>query len=372
MLLSLARGRRLDDRFPFSATELELIMSFREFIAALPKVELNLQLTGALRKESLLLIANQNGIPGQMDDFANWADMLDRPDPTRLDEIARVLGSWIMYPEDIALVIYDIGVALHKQNVRYAEVAVTPSDFIGSAKMNFDAFIEALNDGRDRAKRAWSVDMSWIFCIPRDNPRAGDDVARWASGSAAKGRHIAAIALVGAEEAQPVGQFKRAFDTARKKEVYTAASAGESFGASGIREALDELQPHRLINAWRIAEDETLLADAVEAGAPLVNSISRAVLTGLAPKAAQLPAQRLLDAGAQLILSCDCPSIYRRSLVDELVLARDECGLGAESVIQMARRAIELSRLDAEGKEKLLRNFDFQANSPQARAFDHD
>ena len=56
-------------------------MAFRELIAALPKAELNLQLTGALRKESLLLIANQNGIPAQLEDFAYWVDMLDEPDP---------------------------------------------------------------------------------------------------------------------------------------------------------------------------------------------------------------------------------------------------------------------------------------------------
>ena len=34
-------------------------MSVREFIEAMPKVDLNIQLTGALKKETLLMIANQ-------------------------------------------------------------------------------------------------------------------------------------------------------------------------------------------------------------------------------------------------------------------------------------------------------------------------
>ncbi len=347
-------------------------MSFRDFIAALPKVELNLQLTGALRKESMLLIASQNGIASQMEDFASWVDMLDQPDPARLDEIAQVLGGWVMYPEDIALVVYDIGVALSKENVCYAEVAVTPSDFIGSAKMNFSTFINALNDGRDRAKRAWNIDLAWIFCIPRDNPRAADDVARWASGSDARGGNVVAVALVGPEDAQPVGQFKRAFATAHKKGLNTAASAGESFGADGIRDALDELQPHRLFNAWRVVEDESLLERVIEADCPMVNSLSRALLRGQAEKAADLPLRRLLDGKAPLALSCDNPSLYQRSLVDEYVSAREDCGLSADAVIQLARRSIELAYLDAERKESLLRAFDFQASSPQARAFDRD
>ena len=345
-------------------------MSFQDFITSLPKVELNLQLTGALRKESLLLIANQNGIPAQLEDFAHWVEMLNRPDPERIDEIARVVGSWVMYPEDIALVIYDIGVALSKQNVRYAEVTVVPSDFIGTARMNFDSFLDALNDGRDRALRAWNVDMSWILCIPRDNPRAGDDVARWASSSAARRGNVVALGLVGREDAQPVGQFRRAFATAHKKELFTVASMGDSLGASGIREALDELQPNRLDNSWRIADDDSSLNQVVDAGIPLVNSITRALKTGQADKAPDIPIQRLLDRKAQLALSCDKPSLYQSSLIDEYVLAHEEYGIASDTLVQLARRSIELSFLDAERKENMLRNFDMQANSSQARFLD--
>ena len=347
-------------------------MSFRDFITALPKVELNLQLTGALRRESLLLIANQNGIPSQLDDFDQWVELLRNPDPMRIDEIARVAGGWVMYPEDIALAVYDIGVALAKQNVRYAEVAIAPSDFIGSAKMNFDTFIDALNDGRDRSLRAWNVDMSWILSIPRDNPRAGDDVARWATGSAGRRGNVVAIGLAGPEDAQPLGQFHRAFATAHKKELPAMASVGDGSGPKEIREVFDELQPGRLLNVWRLAEEETLLNQVVEAGVPLVNSMTRALKTGQIKKAADIPAARLQESDAQLVLSCDNPSLYGSSLVDEYVLAREDCGLSANSLIQIARRSIELSYLEAERKASMLRDFDFLANSPQARFLDQE
>ena len=342
-------------------------MTLKDFITALPKVELNIQLTGALRKESLLLIANQNGIPAQMDDFTHWAEMLDRPDPTRLDEIARVAGSWVMYPEDIALVIYDIGVALSKQNVRYAEIAVTPSDFIGSARMNFDTLIDALNDGRDRALRAWNVDMSWILSIPRDNPRAGDDVARWASGSVARRGNVVAMGLTGQEDAQPVGQFRRAFGTAQKKGLFTVVSAGSRLGVDGIRDAINELQPNRLVNSWRIQDDETVLKQVVDGLIPVVISVARALGSGLVENAADLPLKRLLESDVQIVLACDKPSLYQSSLVDEYVMAHDDCGVSVDQLIHMARRSIELSFMDAELKESSLRDFDFEAKSAQAK-----
>ncbi len=338
-------------------------MTLRDLIKALPKVELNLQLTGALRKESLLLIANQNGIPAQMDDFAHWVDMLDKPDPASYDEIAAVAGSWIMYPEDIALAVYDIGVALSKHNIPYAEVSVVPSDYVGSARMNFDTFINALNDGRDRALRAWNVDMSWIFCIPRDNPRVGDDVARWATGSAARQGNVVALGLTGQEESQPVGQFKRAFGTAQKKELQTVVGAGDNLGASGIRDAVEELQPNRLVSNWRSADAEAAIKAIADSVTPAVVSVTRAISTGLAPQASDFPLQLLSESDALIALSCDRPSLYQSSLIDEYASAGEDCGIGAEQLIRLARAAIELSFMDAERKENMLRDFDLAAKA---------
>jgi len=333
-------------------------MSLRDFITAIPKVELNLQLTGAFRRESLLMIAHQNGIPAQKKDFDHWVELLDQPDYARLDEIAREAGSWVMYPEDIALVVYDMGVALSKQNVHYAEVAVAPPDFIGSAHMNFDAFFAALNDGRDRVLRAWNVDIAWILCIPWDNPRSGDDVARWSTGAAAQLGNVVGMGLAGPEGAQPVGQFRRAFDRARKKNKYTVVNAGSSLGAAGIDEALAELSPHRLTDSWGIAGHSATRDSLAENGIPIVVSLHRALRLGLAETAADYPLRQLLDSGVQALLSSGMPSLLGANLIDEYELAHTACGLEIDALIQLMRQSIELSFLDAEGKDKLLRRFD--------------
>ena len=333
-------------------------MSIRDFIAAVPKVELNLQLTGAFRRESLLMIAHQNGVPAQREGFDQWIELLDRPDYARLDEIAREAGSWVMYPEDIALVVYDMGLALSKQNVHYAEVAVAPPDFIGSARMNFDAFLDALNDGRDRVLRAWNVELSWILCIPWDNPRSGDDVARWATGHAAQLGNVVGMGLIGLEGAQPVGQFRRAFDTARKKGIYTVVNAGSSLGVQGIDAAVAELLPHRLTDSWGIAGHSPTRDMLAENGIPIVVSLHRAQRLGLIKSASDYPLRQLLDSGLRVLLSSGMPSLLGASLIDEYELARTACGLDIDSLIQLMRQSIELSFLDSERKEKLLLRFD--------------
>ena len=328
-------------------------MSLREFMLALPKVELNLQLTGALNLDSLLMIARQNGVPAEQNDFDEWVERLQKPDYARLDETARMAGSWVKYREDITRVVYDVGVLLSKQNLRYAEILLSPSDFLADRAMNIEAFIDALNDGRDRAQRGWNVEMTWIFCIPRDKPRAGDDVARWATGATARRGHVAALGLLGREDAQPVGQFRRAFVTARKKDIYSMAQVG----SEGIGSVMEELNPHRLTDCWGLLEDEAGLAAAVAAEVPVVVSISRALRLGQIKKAADYPLRQLFDSGLQIVLSSDAPQLYQADLVDEYLMAHQDCGLGIDEIVELAERSIALSFMDAERKAQMLAGF---------------
>lgn len=342
-------------------------MSLREFLAAIPKVELNLQLTGALQSENLLMIARQNGIPAQRESFAQSLAWLDAPDYTQLEAIAREAGSWAQYPEDIALLVYDIGVALSKQNIVYAEIMVAPPDFIGSSRMSMEVFIEALNDGRDRALRAWQVDMAWVLCIPRDNPRSGDGVARWAAGSAAPLSNVVAMGLTGAPEPQPIGQFKRAFDTARKKELLTVFSATSGMEASEIGEALDELMPQRLTEPGDIGGDQDLLERLAAGSRQVVLSLCRQQRLAASEEGLRFPLRSLIDSKIPVALSSGMPSLYKSTLVDEYMLAHERCELSLEELIALARRSIELAFLDAERKDTLLRRFDFDVKAARAR-----
>jgi adenosine deaminase len=335
-------------------------MSVRDFINHIPKVELNVQLTGALNRQTLLMIAEQNGIPSELKHFASWVDLLESPDYKRLDEIAEVTGKWVKYPEDIARAVYDLGVSLSKQNVRYAEVSVAPSYFLDNDYMGIEAFIEALNDGRDKALRGWNVDMAWIFCVPRDMPRVGDDIARWATGATARRGNVIGLGLIGKEDAQPVGQFKRAFGTARKKDLFTVAHAGSTIGVEGVAPALEELEPHRLTDTWGLHDDKATRDLVIDAQCPVVVSLSRAEKLGFVDHVSDYPLQALFDDDVKIALSSGMPSLYQSSYVDELVMAHEQCGLEVDDVVELMRRSIQYSFMDDDAKADLLKTFELE------------
>ena len=173
------------------------------------------------------------------------------------------------------------------------------------------------------------------------------------------------------DRGDPTGrQFRRAFGTARKKELYTIVEAGEDLGASGVGEAIDVLQPNRLINSWRAVEDESVLTQVVGSSIPMVVSLTRLIKAGTMSNAHAAPLSRLLDNKVDVALSCGLPSLYQSTLIDEYVQAHEECGVPIESVILLARRSIELTRLDADRKEKLLRSFDFELKTARSRFLD--
>jgi adenosine deaminase len=322
----------------------------------MPKVELHIHLEGAMRKESLLLIAEQNEIAENIKNFSEWVQLLDNPDFQRLDEIASTSSLWLQQPEDITRMIYDLGVALRDQSVRYAEVSINPSLYTEN-DIPFEQFLNAISDGRSRVERAWGVKMSWIFVIPRDQPRKADDVVRWASGANARKGGVVGIGLSGQENAQPVGQFERAFHTSEKKLVPRTAHAGDVQGGEGILEVLKVLSPDRLYDGWGAADAPDVLSLLAANHISLSVSLARALCMGQVATYADYPLRHLYDEDITLTVGSDMPSFYKSTLVDEYLAVVEHCGFTVEELEELALNAVRTSFLPPDEKEELLAVF---------------
>lgn len=331
-------------------------MSIESYIRAMPKVELYLQLEGAANKDTLLLIADQNDVAPSIKRFSDWVRLLDKPDFQRLDEIAQMTGSWMQEAEDVTRVVYDVGVWLSKQNIRYAEVCVNPALYMQTG-LSFENVVDALTDGRDRVLRGWGVQMNWILAMPREEPRRGDEIARWATSATAKKAGIIGLGLVGKENAQPAGQFERAFRTAEKKGLPRVAQAGDTSGAEGVLDVLKVLEPERLIDGWGTADAPDIIEKLVDNGIPLHVSMARALCLGWVERYGDYPLRHLCDADIKVILGTGMPSFYKTTLTDEYLAAVEHGGFAIEEVEELALNAVRYSFLPAEDKEKLLSEF---------------
>jgi adenosine deaminase len=330
-------------------------MTVESFIRAMPKVDLHVHLEGAMQLDTLLMIAEQNEINASQKHFREWIDLFNAPDYRRLDQITRTISQWLIEPEDLTRVVYDLGVMLSKQNIRYAEVSITPTLYMQNG-MTFETLLEAINDGRDRAERGWGVRMSWILTIPRNEPRKADDITRWATNVSGRKGGVVGLGLSGREDAQPVGQFERAFRMAEKKVLARVPHAGDVHGAEGILEVMT-LNPDRLFDGWGAADAPDVLQLLIEREIPLDVSMAHALCFGAVSTYAQYPLRHLYEEGVKLTIGSDMPSLYKTTLSDEYLAAVEHVGFSIDELEELALNAVRFSLLPSEEKEALLALF---------------
>lgn len=330
-------------------------MNLEELIKAMPKVELNIRLEGLFRKDTLVTIAEQNEIPATMKRFREWLALLDTPDYKRLDEIVTTVAQWIQQPDDLTRLVYDLGVDLSKQNVRYAEVIVNPVTHMPPG-WTLDEFMSALNDGRDRVQRAWGVRLAWIIVVPREEPRRADDLSRWVANNANKRKEIVSFGVVGQDDTQPIAQFERAFNAVSKKDVPIVIEAGNTVGAEAILEAF-ELNPARIVGGRGAADAPDVLQHFADTQVPLVISVSQALCLNWVDKFADYPLHQLYENNINLVISADMPSLFKSTLTDAYLGLIEHSGFSLEEVQELALNAVRNSFLPPDEKTAMLEKF---------------
>lgn len=332
-------------------------MSVERIIREMPKVELHVHLEGAIKPETLALIAEQNEIETTVKHFHQWMQLVREPDYDRLGEITATVMKWLQYPDDITRIVYELGVRLDKQRVRYAEICVDPTRFADI--LTFEQFLAAINDGRDRAQRAWGIRLAWLLCVPRDNPRSADEIARWATSATARRSGVVGMGLYGSEDAQPAGQFERAFRTAEKKGVVRFPHAGDTLGAEGVREALTTLEPDRIALGWGDWHTPEIVDLLLARGLAADLTLTRTLRLNPAIKGyGDLSYVReLYDAGVTLVIGSGMPALLGTSLTDEYLALHKYLGFSLDEIQDIALNAVRVSQLAPEDKQALLDEF---------------
>jgi len=322
----------------------------------MPKVDIHVHLEGAIRKATLKTIAEMNEIPDSLKHFQDWLGQVEKPDYKRLHELVKVIGAWLTETLDMARIVYDVGTALHNQNVQYAEVSINPAVW-SLITLAPDDFLVTINDGRDRAKRAWGIEMAWIFVTPRDEPRRADDIGRWIGSVPARRGGVIAFGLNGRENVQPIVQFERAFRAVEKRGMPRVVRAGDQQGITGVTTTLEMLAPSRLYDAWGIANSPDIMHKIVEQHIGVGINLTRALKSGWVEKIEDYPLQTLIDAEVPVFLGSDMPTFYNTSLNHEYELAVEKCGISVAELEVLALNAVRCSFLEDDKKAAMIEQF---------------
>jgi aminodeoxyfutalosine deaminase len=324
----------------------------REYIHALPKVELHVHLVGSASVDTVLALAARHpeaGVPVDRDELARFYEFRD------FDHFLKVywaVQSMLRDRGDIHLLVTGLSRELARQNVRYAEVTVTPYNHLLDG-MPGDELLAGLASGRAVARAEHGVELAWVFDIPGEKGVvAGRETLAFALGERPDG--LVAFGLGGPEVGVGRAQFAPFFTSAREAGLHSVPHAGETTGPATVWSAVHDLGAERIGHGTSSATDPGLLAHLVEHGIPVEVCPTSNVRTRQVPSIAAHPVRRLLDHGVVVTLNTADPPMFGATLEGEYLAVASALGLRHAEVAALAANGVRSSFLPEDRKAELL------------------
>ncbi|WP_018683725.1 adenosine deaminase [Actinokineospora enzanensis] len=323
----------------------------RAFIHALPKVELHVHLVGSAGVDTVLALARRHpgsGVPTDRAELARFFEFRDFP---HFLKVYWAVQSMLVDRHDIRTLVTGLARELARQNVRYAEVTVTPYNHLLDG-MPADELLTGLAEGRATATDL-GVSLAWCFDIPGEKgPEAGRETLAFALRERPEG--LVSFGLGGPEVGVPRAQFTPYFDQAREAGLHSVPHAGETTGPETIWSAVRDLGAERVGHGTSATEDPALLTHLVEHGIPLEVCPTSNLRTRQVESIEKHPVGLLLAAGAVVTLNTDDPPMFGTTLEAEYLAVATTFGLDPAGLARLASNAVRASFLDAAAQATLL------------------
>ena len=319
-------------------------MLTREFVQALPKAELHLHLEGAV--PWAMVRAQAADLPSQP---PWWADGFRFTDFTEFrGAVLTCMGCLVdapAYGAAAGAIFRD----LVAQNVRYVEIS-------------FD-IVRVLDKGLAVAEVAAAVKAAVppglsarVFAAfsqhkPERTPPA---VARTVLEAPA----LDGVSLHGDETVQSIPHFIDVFAEARRRGLATKAHAGELMGPASVVQALDLLGVRRIEHGVRAMEDpalvERLAAEAITLDVCPWSNVRLRVIRGLA----EHPMRRLHQRGVRMTVNTDDPTVFGRTLGQELASVVDDLAFSMADVARLQANAFAVAGMPAAARDSVIAEID--------------
>ncbi|MBW4706007.1 MULTISPECIES: adenosine deaminase [unclassified Micromonospora] len=327
------------------------------FIAELPKVELHVHHVGSASPRIVAELAarheGRSPVPADPDALADYFAFRDF---AHFIEVYLSVVDLIRDPDDVWLLTHEVARELARQQVRYAELTVTPYSHVRRG-IPAPAFCEAIEDARRRAEADFGIALRWCFDIPGEaGLPAAEETLRISLDERPDG--LVAFGLGGPEIGVPRPQFKPYFDQARAVGLHSVPHAGETTGPQTVWDALRELGAERIGHGISAAQDPELLAHLAERRIPLEVCPTSNVRTRAVARIEEHPLRQLVDAGVRVTINSDDPPMFGTTLNDEYAVAARLLDTGPDGLAALARQAVSASFLDPAGQARIIAEID--------------
>jgi len=313
----------------------------RDFIAGLPKAELHVHHVGSASPRIVAELASRHSDTSVPKDPDALADYFTFTDFRHFITVYLSVVDLIRDADDVRMLTYEIARDMTGQNIRYAELTITPYSSVVRG-IPGEAFVEAIEDARLAAERDLGIVLRWCFDIPGEaGLQSADVTAELATRLRPDG--LVSFGLGGPEVGVGRTQFKPHFDLARAAGLHSVPHAGETTGPATIWEALTDLGAERIGHGTSATQDPRLLDHLGEHRIPLEVCPTSNIATRAVADLEEHPVRQMVDAGLVVTINSDDPPMFSTTLNDEYAVAARLLELDEHGIAQLARNAVAAS-----------------------------
>ncbi|MCX4670359.1 adenosine deaminase [Streptomyces sp. NBC_01381] len=328
------------------------------FIAGLPKAELHVHHVGSASPRIVSALSARHPDSKVPTDVEALADYFTFTDFAHFIQVYLSVVDLVRTPDDVRLLTYEVARDMARQNIRYAELTVTP---FSSVRRGIDdrAFMDAIEDARKAAEDELGVVLRWCFDIPGEaGLESAEETLRLATTDKLRPEGLVSFGLGGPEIGVPRPQFKPYFDRAIAAGLHSVPHAGETTGPQTIWDALTDLGAERIGHGTSAAQDPKLLAHLAEQRIPLEVCPTSNIATRAVTTIDEHPIKEFVAAGVPVTINSDDPPMFGTDLNSEYAVAARLLGLDERGIAALAKNAVEASFLDPAGKARIAAEID--------------
>jgi adenosine deaminase len=320
--------------------------NIKSFIRDLPKVELHLHLEGAIPLSTLLqLIEKYEG--------KNYITLTDLQQKFTYTNFSNFLDTWywkndyIREYEDYEYISEHVAHNLAEQNIRYAEIYFSPSDFskIDSKPQEIATSIrKGLNKFSDK------ITIRLISDLVRDNKPKTSLLEKIFE---VKDQGIIGVGLGGDEINYPPKLFTQVYELAHKMGFHLTCHAGESAGPDYIWQALQDLGVERIGHGTSAIKDESLVEHLISKQIPVEMCPISNVKTSSVSSLQEHPIYEFYKSGMLVSVNTDDPKMFNTTMLNEYISLTETFGLELSDIYNLSQNSIKSAWCNKNLKKEL-------------------
>ncbi len=311
------------------------------FVAGLPKAELHVHHVGSASPRIVADLAARHPdspVPQDPDELERFFTFTDF---AHFIDVYLATVGLLRTDEDVRMLTSEVARDLAAQQVRYAELTMTPYTSVVRG-IPIEAYTEAIEDARIAAERDHGVVLRWIYDIPGESGlESADATLTYALDH--RPEALVGFGLGGPEIGVPRPQFAPHFAAARSAGLHSVPHSGESTGPQSVWDALTHLGAERIGHGTTSVQDPRLLEHLAEHRIPLEVCPTSNIATRVVESLDVHPIRAMRDAGVVVTVNSDDPPMFGTTLNREYEIAAHLLDLDENGVADLARDAVDAS-----------------------------